>query len=234
MADLFFLNFESSSSFITLEEDDFHHIIRVCRHEEGDILSVSNGKGIKASGRLTQVTKKSAICELSDMKIAAPPPLKLILALPYLKQLDRLEEAIFQSTQLGIDEFLLFKADRCQRSHLFDAQKKRLLSILKSGSEVAERAFLPPIHYLESLTDLAAYPHIYFGQIGAPTALDSIDYKNSPLLLLIGPEGDFTERELTWLTTHKAQGVNLGTQILRAETAAIAGATLLTHFRIFG
>lgn len=232
MAHLFYLPFKKEDSTLIIEDQLFHHIFHVCRHQEGDRLEVCNGNGLKAEAQVMHVTKKRAEIELLKQTESMPPFPSISLAIPYLKQQERLEEIFFQGAQIGIDHFFLFRADRSQRKEIFDNQRKKIQSIIESGSQVAQRAFLPQIHFTDSMEELfEQQKRTFFGKIGSSIPLINVESSTEPMLFIVGPEGDFSEKELLLLENRGAIGVTITPFTLRAETAAIAASVLLTILR---
>ncbi|MDJ0651885.1 MAG: RsmE family RNA methyltransferase [Simkaniaceae bacterium] len=205
---------------LLLEGAEFHHLSRVMRKREGDKIELVNGKNALALVHIASL--QTGYAELSilktEEKAPALPPLILVQALP---KLSNLELIIQKGTELGVSTFYLYPSTLSEKKELSDKQKKRLHHILIGAMKQCGRLDLPEIKW--------GFPklegNIYYGDLSkkAPS-LASIG--TLPATLIIGPEKGWTKEEIEKFA-RQGKGVSLGPYILRTETAALAGLSIL-------
>lgn len=205
---------------VTLDGEEFQHLSRVMRKKEGDTIELINGKHILALGTITHIGKKEGTISINEVIEKKPllPPLILVQA---LTKLSNLEFIIQKGTELGVSTFHLYASTLSEKKELSNHQCHRLGQIMINATKQCGRLDLPLLSW--------GFPklegNVYFGDLR----------KNSPLLaqvgslpatLIIGPEKGFTEEETSHLS-NLAKGVRFTPYTLRAETAAIAGLSIL-------
>jgi 16S rRNA (uracil1498-N3)-methyltransferase len=216
---------------VTLEGDEFNHLKKVMRAAIGDTCEICNGQGLIAEAEVLELSKKSAELRVTSATRAnPPPPLTLFLALT--KQ-SSLEWALEKVTELGVTNVTLFPSQKSERSKLSENHKRRLDAILISALKQSGRAYLPR---LEQAPELLTWDHLqhncFFGTFDKQAHLlfNSVLNSNSnEWSFIVGPESGFTDKEEKHLKDLGAQGVSLGENILRAETAAVTATALLSH-----
>lgn len=219
----------SEGACVALPEGERHHLLHVLRLRLGARIRLANGKGQGAEGELVELSSREAIVRLSAVSKECLPPLILALGIPLFSHL---AWTIEKSTELGVSAFWLFPADKSEKRGLSPAQMMRLRKLTIAAMKQSGRLSLPEIVVKEPLkawqpgeelaTRLWADPHP-----SAPFLQELTDLK-MPALVYIGPESGWSEEERAVLEKqHGAQRVRLHTHTLRAETAAIAAATVL-------
>jgi len=205
----------------TLSDGDAHHLLRVLRVKSRDSVTISDGKGKWCAG----VLDSDAVVEVTSEVFVVPAPRwALTVAFSVVKG-DRPEWTVQKLTELGIDEIILL-APTSRSVVRWDAGRanknlERLRLVAREASMQSRRVWLPKIDSGVALTQLSG------AFIADPNgvALDA-----SHRTLAIGPEGGFADEEL-----NAGQGlVSLGETVLRAETAAISAAVLMSNYRIKG
>lgn len=213
---------------ILLEDKEHHHLKNVMKNTPGDIIDVVDGEGGLAKGKIIEVEKRSTTIYIQDVHRATQPTSKVVLA-QAMTSMAHLDFILEKGSEIGIDEFWIFPTARS--SKLFTLDKiNRFQSILVSSMKQCSRLFLPTIHRFESMKELPdTVDQRYFGDVreNAKKRTESI---SGSFVLVIGPESGFTDKEVEWLEEHYfANGIKLSNNILRAETAAIAGAAILIN-----
>jgi len=207
---------------LTLTAQEAKHAAKVLRKGIGETIFVTDGAGTRYTGIIESV--RSGVVHVSITKkedIEKPSP-EIILALGLIKKRDRLEFAIEKATELGITSFRLFRGDH---SEPFKVRSDRAEAAVQSAMKQSLRVWLPQIRTDKSLDELlddstenraivVADQQANTGQIEFPANIDQV-------LLVVGPEGGFSERERELLKRYNATGVSLGSYRLRAETAAV-------------
>jgi len=210
-----------------IENEDVHHIKDVMRFKVGDtvILNTFSGKVFKAN--IQEIRKKEVKLQIENEVFSEYKPLNLDLALAMFKK-DNFELAIQKCTELGINKIIPIKTERSIiKLDDFSKKKDRFLKIVKEASEQSERTILPIIaDYIKpSELNLEEYENKFVCFAREGSNLISREIKKSDLngktLVAIGPEGGFTEQEITQFISLGFISVSLGNTILRAETAAI-------------
>jgi 16S rRNA (uracil1498-N3)-methyltransferase len=203
-----------------LGPDDRHHLERVLRVRPGEEVTVSDGAGRWRSCRMGP---HGALEPAGEVVVLPRPQPAVAVALAVTKS-DRPELAVQKLTELGVDRILPFVADRSVARWEGERAARhvaRLRRVAREAAVQARLAFLPEVTDVAGFPSVAALPGAALcDRDGAPPGLDRP-------LLLVGPEGGWSEAE-------RGAGlpvVALGPTTLRAETAAIAAGALLTALR---
>ena len=221
---------------IPLSADKSHYLTSVLRSREGDIVTVIDGRGKAYSAEIVTVSDKKAFVKIvSEIALDTEPPFDLILCQGILKG-EKMDMVIQKTTELGIKEIIPVITERSvvRQTRKTDRWRK----IAEEAAEQCGRAVIPVIHepvkYSKALSTLpVTHPgFIFWEQGGMP--LSEVSFKSNPqslapnpLFLFIGPEGGFTPEEVAQAEEKGFVRTTLGRRILRAETAAIAGVTLI-------
>jgi 16S rRNA (uracil1498-N3)-methyltransferase len=233
--------FSSDSKTVSLGADEARHAHGVLRLEVGEEVFVFDGEGHEYRCSIAELTSRSATLDVLEQVQPASPesPLHLTLAVALLKG-EKFDLVVQKSTELGIKRLtplITTRADVRIREP-GDARKKadRWARIAFESAKQCGRAQLmlvdPPMNLDEFFRSIAGVQLklTYTARDGDPHAeLDKMDLKDTGLAAMIGPEGGWTDDELKQTAANGCKIVTLGGRILRAETAAIAVATLLQH-----
>ena len=231
----FFIDIEefSPDALVTLEGPEFHHARDVLRIGPDESVDLINGRGWIASGVVQSIERHRCLIRILSAKSQAAPKTLLCLGLSLLRP-NHLDFAIEKGTEVGVDRFVLFHADRSDRKDLPPSIHRRLEALLIAASKQSGRLFLPQICFASSLAEaltLLPSPHLWADLSADATSLAlrlaSIPSDQTPSIL-IGPESGWSDRERGVLSKKEAP-VLLHTNVLRAETAAIVGAYALSQ-----
>jgi len=212
---------------IHITGQEAQHISRVLRHEAGDEILAGDGKGTHLRCRIKETSKKEIQAEILEKEYVSPPARKKVAALGTIKKRDRLEFAVEKAVELGAWQICLFDADHSERSRV---NEQRLHAVMMSAFKQSKRFWLPKLRIATSLDEVfTAYPkHETLMAHQHALARKEVTLTGSEdLLLLTGPEGGFSEREVELATSKEAKLYSLGSYRLRAETALVA---LLSQF----
>jgi 16S rRNA (uracil1498-N3)-methyltransferase len=201
-----------------LNDDDHHHLSRVLRVHDGAPITMADGRGRWRSARFDESPEPDSCIHVID---AVSPQVTVAFA---LVKGGRPELVVQKLTELGVDVIIPFVAERSvvrwdrgrdERRH------ERLERVARETAMQCRRVSWPTIAELGAFDDVVSLPGAVAAERhGVPPSLEHPT-------LLIGPEGGWSDRERERLPIT----VGLGDLVLRAETAAIAGATLLTALR---
>ncbi len=197
-----------------VKDDQYHHLKNVLRVKVGDELLGLNGVGGVYSLVVSQIANREIILDILcfEEKVLED---EVHLGIGLLKK-DALAQVVKQVCELGISKIFLLESEYAQS---YKINIERLNKLLIAGIEQSNFAFLPEIESVK-LKDLnyADYESIFIFSLKDS---NSKPYQiNSKKLMLIGPEGGFSEKEESWLAAiNKTQFIHFPTPIMRAPTA---------------
>jgi 16S rRNA (uracil1498-N3)-methyltransferase len=214
---------EINENQVLINDEEQQHIVKVLRMKNGEEIHVTDGKGNLAAGTLLTEGKK-AIIQVRDIKTDLPDfNSKLHIAIAPTKNIDRIEFFVEKAVEMGISEITLLQTEKTERKNI-NIEKIRKQAI--AASKQSLRFHFPVINDLTKLTDFLKNisPENTF-VAHCHEKLERTDLKQIPKLetitFLIGPEGDFSEKEISFLANHHIKAVSLGSQRLRTETAGV-------------
>lgn len=213
------------NGFAELRDQEAIHASKVMRAREGDELVIVDGAGGRYRGPIQRITDESVQIEIEKEEKSAVPEPALILGMGIIKKRDRLEFAVEKAVELGALQICLFRSERSVKENVrLDRLETKALSAMKQSL----RAWLPDINLYETLEELLdAYPKAEY--LAAHEKMDTeekvvsaMKEVNEKVLLLVGPEGGFSSREIDLLKEKDAELISLGPNRLRTETAVVA------------
>lgn len=207
-----------------LPEEESSHAIRVLRLTEGDEILLVDGIGNFYKAVITRAHHKRCSVEILDKYSEPDRHYKVCIAVAPTKNIDRIEWFTEKSAEIGIDSLTLLK---CRYSERKDVKKERISKILVSAMKQSQKASLTELESLVDFKSFVARPfdgqkfiaHCYKG--AERQLLKDVYVTGSNALVLIGPEGDFSEEEVQQALDNGFRPVSLGTSRLRTETAAL-------------
>lgn len=222
---------EKGATVIFLEEDTSRHIVQVLRMEAGEMLSLTDGLGNLHTAEIVQVHKKSTGVKILSSAYHARLSPKISIAISLIKNVARFEWFLEKATEIGVSEIIPLICERTEKHHF---RLDRMKGILVSAMLQSQQYWLPVLSnpvILSANIDSFDYPQkfiAYCDETGKH-AISELYQKQTGVLILIGPEGDFTKKEIGLALAHHFVPVTLGDTRLRTETAGIVAATLLRH-----
>jgi 16S rRNA (uracil1498-N3)-methyltransferase len=211
---------------VFLGEAESHHALRVVRLKPGEAVELFDGAGRVWLGAYEQVGKREAAVQVERSWVEAAPTPRLTLLQASLHRDAAIEELIRRGTEIGVTRFLFFRAARSEHATKLGA---KLEKVAIETCKQCGRNWLPEIGVADDPLALVrdnpdgAY---IAAMAGEPMEIGACKV-NPDSLLLVGPEGDFTDDELTQFIEAGATPITLGAYTYRAEVAAVLGATLL-------
>lgn len=214
---------------VFLEGAELHHLAHVMRVKEGELVELVNGKGAFAEAKVRSLDKKKGVLFIEKTHKTASLPPQILLAVPLLRP-SKLEWIVEKGTELGVDAFLFYSSEKGDKKDLSAHQIDRLHTLAVSAMKQSGRLFLPHFEILAHFSELFQknLSILYGDTRSSASPLDAIPF---PVLFVTGPESGFSSKELNLLETN-GLGVSLSPHILRAETAPLAAATLLSWKKI--
>lgn len=218
---------------IALSEDESKHCIRVLRMNQGDEFRAIDGMGNLYHCKITDPHPKRCIAEIVRVEnVYGKRPFHLHIAIAPTKNIDRFEWFLEKVTEIGIDEITPLL---CEHSERKNVNNERLERVMVAAIKQSVKAYLPKLNPLtpfekvvkntnENLKTIA-----YCGDFDEPNLTNEIK-KGESLLVLIGPEGDFSPYEVNLATSNGFKTVGLGKSRLRTETAGVVACTIANSF----
>lgn len=213
-----------------LPESDSAHCCRVLRMKEGDRIYVVDGKGKRFACDIVEAHPKHTAVEIvSFEEIPTHWGAEIILAVAPTKHSDRMEWLLEKVVEIGVDRIVLL---RCRRSERKQMKLERLEKVMVSAMKQSLKCVLPVI---EEFTDFSSFIKSceglnakYFGYCDSAYPRNEF-VKNckteEPVVIMIGPEGDFSPEEVEEAVKAGFMPVTFGKSRLRTETAALYGVT---------
>lgn len=204
---------------------------KVFRYTQDDAVILFNGDGYDSQYSITEITKKTCSLVRTEQHASYIPSQQITLCLSLIKK-DNFELAVQKATELGVTSILPILSSRSEKKNL---SMERLHKIIVEASEQCGRGDIPTISDVTPLdTALLSISHqqvpILLMQGGKPLIVEQVNLrtKNKEIFLFIGPEGGWSDEDLTLFEKYSLEKYSLGKTVLRAETAAICALSLLT------
>ncbi len=213
-----------------LSEEESWHVAKVMRYREGDIINLTDGMGNFFEAVLTRIQPKG--CEVLIRKTTQDSRHKqwnLHIGMALTKGLERFECFLEKTTEIGIDEVTPLI---CKHSERDSVKLPRLEKVMVAAMKQSLKAFLPRLGEPQKLKDFIRRPltgqkFIAYCETGHELELQRHYKKGHDVILLIGPEGDFSPEEVDAAKNQGFSPVSLGPSRLRTETAGIAGCHII-------
>ncbi len=223
----YFYVLDISQPQITLSTEESEHCIRVMRHREGDIVRVTDGRGHLADFSVIEANPKKCILEIHKL-IEENLPLRhrLHLAIAPTKNIDRMEWLVEKAVEIGVHHISFLLCDHSERSRVNMERMNRLaISALKQS----QTSWLPIMQvlsfdeWLDNTSNMTADRFMAWCDDDNNRQLATEPFLHQDILLLIGPEGDFSPEEVAKARQLGYVEVKLGNRRLRTETAGLYG-----------
>lgn len=217
---------------VALPEDEAKHIVQVLRKKEGDVIQLTNGRGASAAATIIIAHKKKCHIKVDNVQEYAESQPFLHLAVAFTKNNNRNEWILEKATELGVKSIIPLNVKRSERNKF---RYDRWKTIITSATMQSQQYYLPELTDAmdldEVISSYADVPEKVVAHCMENLERVSINdmQKQKETLLLIGPEGDFTEEEVNTLTSNNFKAMTLGKNRLRTETAAV---TVCAYFNM--
>ncbi len=215
-----------------LSPEESAHAIKVLRKREGDELLLIDGLGNRFAAAITKADHRKCGFEIKSKESYPQKDYSLHIAIAPTKNIDRLEWFVEKACEMGIDQISLLQTKRTERNKVnLDRLEKKAVSALKQSKGY----WKCQIHPLTSITKFLEQPlteaqkFVAFVDSENPALLSKSVVSKKDVLILIGPEGDFTPEERDQAKSKGFEKVSLGQSVLRTETAGIVACSTV-HF----
>ena len=213
-----------------LPEEEAAHAVRVLRLQPGDEVMLTDGEGNFYRAEISTATHKR--CLVRILETLPQEPLwsgHLHIAMAPTKNMDRTEWFTEKATEIGFDELTFLN---CRFSERKVIKTERISKILVSAIKQSLKARLPKLNEMTDFNKFVTRPfkgqkfiaHCYEGE---KPLLKEVIRKGEDALVLIGPEGDFSEEEVKKALENGFTAISLGKSRLRTETAALVACHIL-------
>lgn len=208
-----------------LSEEESKHCTKVLRLKENDIVYLVDGNGGFYKAAISAISGKKCLLRIEEtQKEFGKRNYRIHIAIAPTKNIDRIEWFVEKATEIGIDEITPII---CQRSERKVVKTDRLEKIAISAMKQSIKAYLPKINEAQTFNDFVKHYSASLKCIAHclpdnKQELKSLIKSHNDILILIGPEGDFTNHEIELALKNNYLPVSLGESRLRTETAGIA------------
>ncbi|MBC8014959.1 MAG: 16S rRNA (uracil(1498)-N(3))-methyltransferase [Sporomusaceae bacterium] len=224
---------------MSIQGQDAHHISKVLRLQVGDGIIVVAPDGSAGTVQISDISIDKVMLVLQETiaeEKEAPVDVYLAQGLP---KSDKMDYIVQKAVELGIKGICPMEAEHCVVQYDEAKKKARCQRWQKVAVEAAKQCGRTVVPVIEPISGLAAILAavdadtivimLYEGQAAQGLKQTLAEHKAKKYILLVGPEGGFSAKEVTLCQNHGACIVTLGPRILRTETAALAGVAMVMY-----
>ncbi len=242
MRRFFFTTDQRQEDLVTLSDDESHHISTVLRLRNGDVVELCDSSGHIFSAEIVRTGKKVQLkihTKIGDTKKSST---ELIVGQGAIKN-KNMELVVQKCTELGVDGFYPYVGERSQGNVVqqYRGKGERWRRIINEACKQSLRVQPMELQELLSFSEMISLLEEEEGVLRLLlwekerqnnfTGYSRELRESRKVLLVLGPEGGFTENEVEQARLHGWQTIGMGERILRAETAAIAAVSIVQHLR---
>ena len=206
---------------------DEHRHLAVARAEPDELIEVFDGNGHVWTAAIESVSKRETVARVTASRTVPPASLELILGMAMIR-IAAFELALEKAVEVGVTRIVPFTAARS--NEISGNRHDRWTRILIEAAKQSKHYYVPKLDASASFAEVLAIPassKIIFAERGGGPLKAAL--AGSPALYLIGPEGGWTDEEFAEARKNGFALVSLGDGILKAETAATVGASLIRY-----
>lgn len=216
-------NINETTDNFSFDKEESKHIIKVMRKKGGDILFVTNGLGFLFKTEIILGSDIKCTVKIVSFEKSATPKYHLHLAVAPTKMNDRYEWFLEKATEIGISEITPIICDHSERKFV---KNDRFDKIIQSAMKQSVQVYLPKLNEPVTFKDFMKIKNeglhlIAHCEETNKKSLKDVLKPNENVTMLIGPEGDFSNKEIALALENKYIPVSLGNTRLRTETAAV-------------
>lgn len=208
---------------IELDETTSRHIISVLRMKAGDTLWITDGKGTRYTASILSNSKKVSTIKIESTGVYEPPQRQSSIAISLLKNANRFEWFLEKATEIGVKQIIPLL---CERTEKQSFRYDRMQQIVISAMLQSQQFHLPVLQHPTNFALFLDQDHDgskFIAHCSTDEEKPELrHHAQSNSLILIGPEGDFTSKEVLLAKERGFRAVSLGKTRLRTETAGIA------------
>ncbi len=217
----------------TLGPEESRHCIRVLRLAAGDTLHLTDGRGTLYRCEVTDPDPRGCTVEVKErFEEFEKRGYRLAMGVAPTKNIERFEWFLEKATEVGIDAFVPLE---CARSERRIIKPEREMKVITSAVKQSLKAYHPALEPMTPFREAVTRPFdgvkliAHCQKSGRERRfIGDCIRKGDDVLILIGPEGDFSPEEITFAAENGFQEITLGGSRLRTETAALAAAVMVS------
>ncbi len=224
------------------DAQEIHHLKDVLRLKKGDAVTLFDGEGQQAPATILKIEPARVVFQIGRVEVEPTAQPRIVLACAIPKK-SKFETIIEKCTELGVDEIIPLTTERTVikvPKEQIARKTERYRSVAVNAAKQSARNTVPRIRticsFAEAVGSLPDDGAAFIPTLGEKkhhlrTALQKLSNPKT-LTFFIGPEGDFTDREVELAQKKGAAPISLGRQVLKVDTAAITvTAAAMIHFR---
>ncbi len=235
MAHRYFLTTVNEST-ATVTGREANHLIKVMRVKAGDSLLLADKSGWDYTATVCEILDGEIIFDIISKEKNPAEPTKSLTVFMALPKADKLEFITQKMCELGAVKLVPFVSEYCvaQKSKKDDNKITRLQKISDEACKQSGRSIPMTVEktatFKEILPMLETFDKVILFYEHGAKALSKVDFENAGnVAIIIGSEGGFSQKEADLMAAKGAENVLLGSRILRCETAAVTGASLVMY-----
>ena len=242
----------SATIHFTLPEEESAHAIRVLRMKNGDKIFLSDGKGMFYEGEIiSDNAKKCSLKIIRPVEDKAKRNFHLTIAIAPTKNIDRFEWFLEKATEIGCDDIFPISCSHSERTVI---KTERMNKVIVSAMKQCLKSQLPKLHelktfrqFIEHIKEISTRKFIgHIPELSEPACADAsvgrsafppqspqgeylqnVYKKGENVLIAIGPEGGFSEEEVSLAIQNGFTAISLGNSRLRVETAGVVACSIM-------
>ena len=223
-------NIDPVNKLVILDEETSRHIVQVLRMKTGEFLKITDGRGGLITAQIVRDHKKNCEVEITDSQLMARPSRKISIAISLLKNSSRFEWLLEKTTEIGIHEIIPLICERTEKQRFrYDRMKNICISAMLQSQQVWMPELHEPIAF-DLLFEKLTYQQKFIAHCAGMekrSLPDVVKNDSDSSIILIGPEGDFSQDEIGLAVRNEFVPVSLGQTRLRTETAGMVAAAIL-------
>ncbi len=225
-----------NTDFYTLSEEESRHCVKVLRMNVDEKVMLIDGRGKHYTAEIIDNHPKRCSVKVTDVvEKQNRKEYKLHIALAPTKNIARFETFLEKITEIGVDEIIPFVSRYSERKNI---KPERLEKVIISATKQSKAFFKPEFHNLKNFNELINsdfngekfIAHCYDSD--TKKHLKEVYEKRKDVLILIGPEGDFSEGEIQQAVSKGFTEVSLSDSRLRTETAGIVACQIIDFMNV--
>lgn len=224
---------------VIIDGKEAHHIVDVMRLSVSDKVVVFDGTGAEYSGIIEKIEKGSVTVHIADVRKAVSGKTRRVTLIQAVPKKDKMDYIVEKATELGVSGIIAVMTSRTIPQWNHDkvcAQLERWRKIAKSAAKQCGRSDLPGIFSANDLGSAADMvkdcgTKLIAALVDEARPIKTVlkDAQKGDIVIAIGPEGDFTPKELALAAEEGFVVVNLGARVLRSDTAGLAAVVMVNY-----
>jgi 16S rRNA (uracil1498-N3)-methyltransferase len=212
---------------VTLSREDEKHLFKTLRARAGEIIQLNDGKGGLAEAEI--LPGRQIIVRKIDQFPEPAIKLHLYVAPPRRNKMDTMLKQCAETGVFRIVPIITMNSVATPEGKASERQH----TLLREGCKQSRNPFLPqlsaPLKFSDALAEAATLGAVFYGAMTKENIIPTLPAQPLNIGFFIGPEGGFTDSEIAQMVEQNFIPISLGTWIMRTETAAVAGSTLLQY-----